>query len=165
MVCLATSRNRGFGVSKVEFNRPGRSYSVDTIRHFVRKDPAHSLYFILGLDAFREIDSWKEVQEIFPLCNLIVTSRPGSGDSLSLKSIPIAVRKGFCYDSRTQTFLHKSGTRLYFTRITDLDISASEIRTRLKNGKSIRYLVPLEVEVYIGKRGLYRRRREGRSQD
>lgn len=163
MVRLAISRNRGFGLSDVEFKRPGKSFSVDTIREFVHKEPGHSLYFILGMDAFCEIDSWKEVEAIFPLCNLIVTSRPGSGYSLSDETLPVAVRGSFCYDPRTQTYQHKSGTRLYFARITDIGISSSEIRSRLKRAKSIRYLVPREVEAYIEKQGLYRRQRGGRT--
>ena len=164
MVRLAIAGNPRFGVSAVELSRPGKSYSVDTVRYFVKKESANnSLFFILGLDAFREIGSWKNVEEIFPLCHLIVTSRPGSGDSLSLRTIPVAVRRGFCYDPRKQFFRHTSGTRLYFSKLTDLGISASEIRKRLTKGKSIRYLVPFEVETYIGKKALYRGPQEGRS--
>ncbi|MEE9550445.1 MAG: nicotinate-nucleotide adenylyltransferase [Candidatus Binatia bacterium] len=166
MVRLAISRNSGFSLSDVELLRRGKSYSIDTIRYFARREsPKKSLYFILGLDAFREIDSWKDVQEIFPLCHLIVTSRPGSGDTLSLKNIPVAVRRGVCYDPRKKAFRHKSGTYFFFTRITDIAISASEIRNRVRGGKSIHYLVPQEVETYIKKKGLYRGRQEGRPQD
>lgn len=160
MVRLAISGNRAFSLSDVELKRPGKSYSIDTVRYYTGKKPGHSFYFILGLDAFREFGSWKEALELLGLCNFIVTSRPGSGDSLSLDSIPVAVRDGFCYDAKTLSFQHKSGTRLYFTRITDIGISASEIRSRLSRGKSIRYLVPAGVETYIGKKGLYRRREE-----
>ena len=166
MVRLAISRNSGFSLSDVELLRRGKSYSIDTIRYFARREsPNNSLYFILGLDVFREIDSWKDVQEIFPLCHLIVTSRPGSGDTLSLKNIPVAVRRGVCYDPRKNAYRHKSGTYFFFTRITDITISASEIRNRVRGGKSIHYLVPQEVETYIKKKGLYRGRQEGRPQD
>jgi nicotinate-nucleotide adenylyltransferase len=164
MVRLATARNPGFEVSDIEHKRLGKSFSIDTIRYFVQKERGHKIYFILGLDAFRDIDSWKDVQDIFPLCQLIVTSRPGSGDTLSLETIPVAVRSGFCYHSRTKSFRHMSGTHLYFTRITDINISASEIRSRLKRGESIRYLVPREVEAYTEKQGLYRVQRRGWSQ-
>ncbi|HEX9880046.1 MAG TPA: nicotinate-nucleotide adenylyltransferase [Candidatus Binatia bacterium] len=163
MARLAISRNPGFTLSDVEFKRSGKSYSIDTVRYYARRHRGDSLYFIVGLDAFRDIGSWKDVQSLFGLCNFIATSRPGSGDSFTLESIPVAVRGGFCYDRATQSFQHYSGTRLFFTRITDIGISASEIRARLSRGKSIRYLVPGGVEAYIEKRGLYGRPLEGRS--
>jgi nicotinate-nucleotide adenylyltransferase len=166
MVRLAIARSPGFDLSDVELTRRGKSYSIDTVRYFARREsPKNSLYFILGLDAFREIDSWKDVHDIFPLCHFIVTSRPGSGDTMSLRNIPVAVRGGVCYDPRKNAYRHKSGTYFFFTRITDIAISASEIRNRIRGGKSIRYLVPQAVETYIKKKGLYRGRREGRSQD
>jgi len=161
MVRLAIAKNPGFAASKVELSRPGKSYSIDTIRHFVRRrSQRNSVYFILGLDAFREIGSWKDFRDIFPLCHLIVTSRPGLASSLSLSGMPVAVRRLFCYDSRKKAYRHESGTYLFFLKLTDIAISASEIRNRLQEGKSIRYLVPLEVETYIKKRGLYRGRQE-----
>lgn len=166
MVRRAVAKNPGFAVSTVEMKRTGKSYSIDTIRHFVRKYPAkHSLYFVLGLDAFREIGSWKEFRSIFPLCHVIVTSRPGCRDSLSLRGMPVAVRRLFCYDSRKKAYRHESGTFLFFLKLTDMAISASEIRDRLRKRKSVRYLVPLEVERYIRKKGLYRGRREGIKRD
>jgi len=166
MVRLAIAGNPLFGLSSVELSRPGKSYSIDTIRYFTKKQSAKdSLYFILGLDAFHEIDSWKDVEEIFPLCHLIVTSRPGSGDSLSLKTIPVAVRGGFCYDPQKEFFRHKGGKHLYFTKLTDLGISGSKIRKRLAKGTPIRYLVPLKVESYIEKKALYHAPQEGRSKD
>lgn len=163
MVRLATAKNPGFALSTVELSRPGKSYSIDTVRHFANsRGPRHSLYFILGLDAFLDIGSWKDFEEIFSLCNFIVTSRPGSGNSMSLSRMPVAVRRLFCYDRGKKFYRHKSGTKLFFFKLTDIAISASDIRDRLKEGRSIRYLVPLEVESYIKRRGLYRGRREGR---
>jgi nicotinate-nucleotide adenylyltransferase len=157
MVRLAIAKNPAFGASSVEIDRPGNSYSVDTLRYFAgRQKKGDALYFILGRDAFKDIGSWKEFREIFPLCDLIVTSRPGCGAALALRDIPIAARKLFCYDPRTKSFRHKSGTYLHTIELTDIAISASEIRARVKNGKSIRYLVPAEVEAYIGRKGLYR---------
>ena len=115
MVRLAIGGNRHFGVSAVELSRPGKSYSIETIRYFTKKQLAKdSCYFILGLDAFLAINLWKDVEAIFPLCNLIVTSRPGSGDTLSLKTIPVAVRGGFCYDPGKNSINHKSGKTSLF---------------------------------------------------
>ena len=162
MVRLAIAKNPGFAISTVELSRPGKSYSIDTVRYFAKSQgPKDSLYFILGLDAFLDIGSWKGFEEIFSICHFIVTSRPGSGNSVSLGRMPVAVRKLFCYDRKKKIYRYKSGTRLSFFKLTDIAISASDIRNRLKEGRSIRYLVPLEVETYIKKRGLYRGRREG----
>ncbi|MBI2985490.1 MAG: nicotinate-nucleotide adenylyltransferase [Deltaproteobacteria bacterium] len=163
MVRLAIAKNPGFALSTVEISRPGKSYSIDTVRCFAKsRGPKNSLYFILGLDAFLDIGSWKGYEEILSLCHFIITSRPGSGNSVSLSRMPIAVRRQFCYDHRKKLYRHKSGTKLFFLQLTDIAISASDIRRRLKEGGSIRYLVPLEVETYIKKIGLYRGRR-GRS--
>jgi len=163
MVRLAIAKNRGFGVSSVELSRPGKSYTIDTLRYLRRTQPSgNSFYFILGLDAFREIAYWKDCREIFPLCHFIVTSRPGFGERLSLKRMPVAVRRLFCYDPRKKVYRHESGTFIFSFRLTDIAISSSEIRNNLRQGKSIRYLVPLEIESYIKKRGLYRRGSEER---
>jgi nicotinate-nucleotide adenylyltransferase len=72
------------------------------------------------------------------------------------------VKKLFCYDSKSKEYRHKSGTRVYFDELTDIAISASEIRALVKEGKSIRYLVPAEVEKYIKRRALYNNGRNQR---
>jgi nicotinate-nucleotide adenylyltransferase len=158
MLRLAIANDRHFGLSTVELKRSGKSYTVDTLRYFTARKPrTDSYYFIVGLDAFLEIDSWKDFRELFSLCNFIVTSRPGTEHVFSLKSIPIAVRELFCYVEKQRAYRHRSGTSLSFLRITDIAIAASEIRERVANKKSIRYLVPAEVEAYIGRCRLYRR--------
>ncbi|MBI2358830.1 MAG: nicotinate (nicotinamide) nucleotide adenylyltransferase, partial [Deltaproteobacteria bacterium] len=164
MVRLAVAKNPGFGLSTVEVSRPGKSYSIDTLRYFAagKRAGQDAHYFILGLDAFREICSWKDFEEIFPLCHLIVTSRAGCTEPMSLRGMPVAVRRLFCYHPAKKAYQHQSGTFLYFYKITDIGISASGIRRLLMERKSIRYLVPLEVATYIRKRGLYQRRRGGR---
>lgn len=156
MVRLAVARNPRFRASTVEISRPGVSYSIDTVRYFAaRKRPEDELYFIIGLDAFREIAKWKDFTEIFLLCNFIVTSRPGSKESDPLKGTGVAVKKLFCYDFRGRNYRHRSGTRIFFIELTDIAISASEIRALVRRGKSIRYLVPSVVEKYIKQRHLY----------
>ncbi|MGE5219009.1 MAG: nicotinate-nucleotide adenylyltransferase [Chloroflexota bacterium] len=156
MVRLAVAKNPRFQVSTAEISRPGVSYSIDTIREFAaKKQRGDALYFIIGLDAFREIGTWKNFAEIFPLCNFIVTSRPGNKDKDPLRGTGVAVKKLFCYDFKRKNYRHESGTRIFFDELTDIAISASEIRALVKTGKSIRYLVPAEVERYIKRRGLY----------
>ena len=156
MVRLAVAKNPKFAVSTVEIDRPGISYSIDTVREFAaRLTPADSLYFIIGLDAFREIGSWNDFAGLFFLCNFIVTSRPGSKERDPLKGTGVAVKKLFCYDSKNRSYKHRSGTRVFFIELTDIAISASEIRALVERGKSIRYLVPPVVEKYIKRRQLY----------
>jgi nicotinate-nucleotide adenylyltransferase len=157
LVRLAIAGNKNFAVSRIELDRPGKSYSIDTLRSLRRQAPARAqLYFILGLDAFLQIHRWKDFSAIFPLSHLIVTSRPGDGSSLTLKRMPVEVRKLFCYDPSRNAYRHSSGKLLFFHRLTDIAISASEIRERLRQGKSVRYLMPRDVEAYIERRHLYR---------
>jgi len=163
LVRLAVAKNPRFSVSTVEISRPGVSYTLDTLRHFAgKKRKGDSLFFIIGLDAFREIGTWKDFAQIFPLCSFIVTSRPGSKERYPLRGTGVAVKKLFCYDSNRKNYRHQSGTRIFFTERTDIAISASEVRELVSKGKSIRYLVPSEVEKYIIRRGLYRAGRRGR---
>lgn len=156
MARLATKDNPAFIVSDVEVKRPGKSFTIDTLREIVRQRPNDSIYFIIGMDAFRDIGRWKDFKELFTLANFVVTSRPGSRGRLGAASLPVAAQKSFCYDRPRDAFCHESGTRLYFLKLTDIAISASEIRSRVKAEKSIRYLVPAQVERYINRRGLYR---------
>jgi nicotinate-nucleotide adenylyltransferase len=156
MVRLALASNPNVGVSTVEINRPGISYSIDTLRYFAERNRRdHTYYFILGLDAFREISSWKDFRRVFPLCNFIVTSRPGSRKTNLLSGVSVAVQKLFCYDSGSKTYRHRSGTTLHFLQLTDFAVSASDIRARVRQTKSIRYLVPKTVQDYIGRQRLY----------
>jgi nicotinate-nucleotide adenylyltransferase len=163
MVRLATADNPAFSVSDIEVKRPGKSFTIDTLRDFAARRPKASIYFIIGLDAFRDIGRWKDVKALFELAHFIVTSRPGSGNQFGSAAIPVAARKSFCYDRPRDAFRHASGTRLHFLRLTYIAISASEIRSRVRAGKSIRYLVPEKVERYIKRRGLYRVSRRGRA--
>ncbi|HUC98263.1 MAG TPA: nicotinate-nucleotide adenylyltransferase [Candidatus Polarisedimenticolaceae bacterium] len=160
MVRLGVVKNPRFTVSTVEIARPGVSYSIDTIGHFAEKQcKGASLYFIIGLDAFAEIGTWKDFAKIFPLCNFIVTSRPGNGYASPLRGTSIAVRRLFCYDFKRKIYTHRSGTSLHFLKLTDFAVSASDIRERVRHGKSIRYLVPSSVEAYINNHGLYKRKK------
>jgi len=157
MVRLGVARNPRFSVSTAEIARRGVSYSIDTIREFAAKRRrGDTLFFIIGLDAFREIGSWKDFAEIFPLCNFIVTSRPGSKERDPLRGTGVAVKRLFCYDLKQKNYRHRSGTRIYFIELTDIAISASEVRELVRKRKSIRYLVPSSVAKYIKRRGLYR---------
>jgi nicotinate-nucleotide adenylyltransferase len=158
MVKLAIAGNARFRVSTIEINRRGRSYSVDTLRVLRTRMPRTRFSFIMGIDAFREIATWKEYRSIFGLCDVVVISRPPD-NALSLRAaLPVAARGDFCYRPASTTVEHSTGNRIIFQPITQLDISASSIRRRLHRGLSIRYLVPTSVERYIARHRLYARK-------
>jgi nicotinate-nucleotide adenylyltransferase len=161
MVRRAIAGNPRFGVSRVELDRRGRSYSVHTIEALSAAHPAVRFAFILGLDAFREISTWMEYERIFCLCDLIVTSRPPDEAAALNTLLPVAARKQFCYRRDRNVLEHRSGHRIVFQPITDFAISASDIRRRVGRRQSIRYLVTASVERYIADHRLYRPR--GRS--
>jgi len=157
MVELAVAGTPGFRVSALELGRSGPSYSVDTLRALrTEVGPDARLAFILGWDAFHEFHTWKEFTAIFALADVVVVTRPPWPDRLAHDEIPLAAREAFGYDSRSESFRHASGHVLSLQRITALDISAGNIRERVSTRRSIRFLVPPDVEAYIVERGLYR---------
>jgi len=157
MVRLATATNPLFFTSDIELKRPGRSYSVDTIRHF-RDRQEGTLFFILGADAFAEIETWKEFRHLFSLCHFIVMTQPGFEQTSFAGQLPASLLEDFRYNSKRREWIHVSGYTLSFKEISYLDISSTRIRELIRKGESIRYLVPPEVEAYIQAHGLYRKR-------
>ncbi len=156
MVKLATADNSFFATTDIEVSRPGKSYSIETIQYF-RERHEGDLYFILGSDAFLEIETWKEFPNLFSLCNFIVMTRPGSLRNTRSVALPKALIPAFRYDPDGKAWTHLSGYHLYLREITFLDISSTKIRELIQRGESVRYLVPLEVDAYIQRHGLYRR--------
>lgn len=158
MVRLAVAGNPAFRVSEIEFQRSGRSYSVDTIRALRQRMPRADFAFILGVDAFREIGTWHDHESLFGMCDLIVTSRPPIGQRSLRAHLPVVLRKQFCYPGSTATLRHRSGHHIFFQPLTSLDISATAIRSRILRGLSVRYLVPPAVHRYLELHRLYLRR-------
>jgi nicotinate-nucleotide adenylyltransferase len=156
MVRLAVSDNPRFAMSEAELHRPGKSYSVETVEHFrCQFGSGTQLYFIVGLDAFREINTWKEYASLFALCHFVVMTRPGFGKKFSAEHLPVELADDFCYDTQTGGYAHKSGFLVYPTEITGLDISSTRIREYRQRRKSIKYLVPPAVEAFIAANHLY----------
>ncbi|HEY2385911.1 MAG TPA: nicotinate-nucleotide adenylyltransferase [Candidatus Binatia bacterium] len=151
MLELAIAGNPAFAVNTSEVERTGASYSIDTIREAQSHAPETRFTFLVGGDAFAEIESWKRFDEIFAQCDVCVLSRPGS----TVARPPIAIEHAFRYDSDRRVYVHVSGNALRFVSITPLMISASDIRQRCAEGRSIRYLVPGEVETYVREHGVY----------
>jgi nicotinate-nucleotide adenylyltransferase len=116
-----------------------------------------SLAFILGQDAFVDIEMWREFQTLFSLCDFIVMARPGFVKTPFNAQMPKALGHVFRYGEETGSWTHRSGHKLRFQEITFLDISSTRIRELIEAGKSVKYLVPGEVEAYIWEQGLYRK--------
>ena len=136
MIKLAIANDPRFENSDIEIKRGSTSYTIDTIKAFVKeygKDV--NIYFIIGIDAFLEINSWASPDALLRMCKFIVTSRPG-------------------YDIREIKPVFKKHTETM--EITCLRISSSDIRKKIKSGTPIRYLLPEKVENYIQKHKLYK---------
>jgi nicotinate-nucleotide adenylyltransferase len=157
MVRRAVAGNASFAVSALEFERRGRSYSVDTLRQLRERRPAARLTLLLGVDAFRDIGTWKEYEALFGLADVAVFTRPNHRSSNLRALLPFAARRLFCYSADRKRLEHRSGHQVIFLHVTALDISATAIRQRIAKGESIRYLVPPAVERYLSERRLYAR--------
>lgn len=164
----ASSRRRGLRVEPIELERPGPSYTYDTVRSLRARHPKVDLVLILGIDSFRELHTWHEHDRLLAECDLIVTSRPpdrvaenGPG-ALAAAGPAIAVAGQFCYQESEKCFFHRSGRRLDFLAVTALDISASRIRALIESERSIRFLTPNAVVEYIAAQSLYQVPRSAR---
>ena len=133
MVALATADNRSFVASDLELRRSGPSYTVDTLAELARERRGDEMFLIVGSDTLGEMATWHEPERIFALCTIAVADRPGAEDTAA--SLPTAL------------VARVSGPGLF--------LSASEVRRRVREGRSVRYLIPDTVAAYIASRGLY----------
>jgi nicotinate-nucleotide adenylyltransferase len=155
MVQLATKGNRHFMVSDVEIRRSGRSFTIDTIRHFIATMRGRPEFFLLlGGDQFAELETWKDCDELARLCNVVVHTRQADHVGPSAHR-PLAVLNRFGYTQSEDYYVHPSGHCLSFVQTTFLPISATLIRGILHRRKSIRYLLPADVADYIKQHNLY----------
>jgi nicotinate-nucleotide adenylyltransferase len=157
MVKLAVAGHPRFVASPVEIEAKERSYSVVTLGKVKAAYPDAWIFFILGIDAFLEIETWRSYQEVLGKCHFIVISRPGFRltNARTVLDEPYtgwihALRGGMpAGDDLLERF------RIFIVPIHALDISSTDIRRRVKQGLPIRGLVPEAVEAYIKKRRLY----------
>lgn len=136
MIRLAIDGNTVFSVSSIELDRETPSYSIYTARQLIQDNPGNEYYFILGYDAFNDIETWKDYEELFDLVKFIIMKRPG--DKL---------------DSKFNRFISK----IMCGNNPVIEISSSDIRKRINEKKTIRYLVPESVRDYIMRKELYSR--------
>ena len=144
MTALATAGNPRFAVSRFEIDRPGPSYTIDTISALRRDHEARDLFYITGADAILQIvrGEWERSAELLTLCQFIAASRPG---------FPIEVN-----DLRKYNVTGGLLDNLHVMEIPALAISSTDIRGRVAAGRPIRYLLPDAVAAYIADHGLYR---------
>jgi nicotinate-nucleotide adenylyltransferase len=136
MTVIATAANPRFRVSRVDIDRAGPTYTIDTLRDLHEEMPDAELYFITGADALADIFTWRDVAELFDLANFVGCTRPGyEMDPSTLGSIP--------------------AERVTLVEIPALAISSTDCRERVARGMPVWYLVPDGVVQYIAKHDLY----------
>lgn len=139
MTELATADHPAFHVSRLELDRPGRSYTVDTLRILRERCPATELFLLLGGDAAVDFPRWHQPDAIATLARLVVATRPGFG-----------------LEQLAEVCARYEPQGLVLLRIPELHLSSSDIRARVQTGQSIQYLTRDSVVSYIEKEGLYR---------
>jgi len=153
---LAVGDHPVMSVSDLEGRRPGRSYSIETLRQIRREvGPAWELYFILGLDAILEIATWKDYQDLFTLSHFVVLDRPGYDRQRLGEVLLREVHPLFRPLQVERSFQHPSGHNVVLQETTLMDISGTSIREMVRRGHSIRYLLPEAVREYIITHKLY----------
>jgi nicotinate-nucleotide adenylyltransferase len=136
MTVIATASNPRFTVSRVDIDRAGPTYTIDTLRDLRAQRPDAELYFITGADALAEIFSWRDAEELFALAQFVGCTRPGYAmDEDTIASIP--------------------ADRVTMVEIPALAISSTDCRERTRRGEPVWYLVPDGVVQYIAKHHLY----------
>ena len=141
MVRLAVASNPHFKVSTMEIDRPGLSYSIDTILELKAKPGAGAeIYFIVGPDALAEFPKWKEPAQLMGICQVVGIGRP--------KHTQVDLRK-------LERSVPGASQRIVLVDVPQIEISSTDIRRRVAQGLSIRYLVPEAVEKYIAEHRLY----------
>jgi len=133
MLELAISGHPVFQVSQMEKDRPGPSFTVDTLRQLRQERPEADLHLLVGSDVIPDLPSWHEPAQIAELATLVVATRPSW-------PLPAELPRGF---------------RFIIVEMPQVDISSTDLRNRLANGRSVRYFVPRAVECYIQTHHLY----------
>ena len=134
MTVVATASNPGFTVSRVDIDRGGTTYTVDTLRDLKAQRPDADLVFITGADAIAQIFSWKDLDQLWSLAHFVAVSRPGH--ALSVAGLP--------------------REDVSVLEVPALAISSTDCRARVRHGAPVWYLVPDGVVQYISKHRLYR---------
>jgi nicotinate-nucleotide adenylyltransferase len=159
MVRIATSENAAFEPSDIEIRRGGKSYTVDTIEALKKTYPDAKLYFITGVDSFLDIQTWNRWEQLLRMCTFVVLSRPGYRFTDLLKIDFLRPAETQMIELEGEQRMHveicTGAFTVYLEMIPLYDISSTDIRRRVKEGRSIKYLLPQMVETYIINNKLY----------
>ncbi len=168
MAALVVRGNPSFDVLSIECEEKTTSFTVNTVEKLKAIYPEDEMFFIIGLDAFTDLELWYRPERLTALINFVVISRPGNdyaglfkcpyiteGDLEQREFEIYALRRGV---ARRLDMKLKTGRDLVLLRITGFEVSSSLIRRLFREGRSIRYLLPEIVESYIISNGLYRER-------
>ena len=156
MIELAVGDHPCFRPCDIERRLPGKSYTVVTLRALREEfPPGTELFFLLGLDSFRELDTWYKFKELFGLASIVVLRRPGYPRENIGRFLQQVVSPSYVRDRAADTFRHPSLFSVHYMKNTRLEISSSRIRQLAAEGRSVRYLVPGEIMRYITEKKLY----------
>ncbi len=154
MARLAVADHPRFDVSPIEHERSGRSYSVETVEAFHQEWGGEAtLFFVLGIDAFLEMATWREPERLFALCNFVITSRAGFPFDQARQVLSDIL--GITPPAEAQHVALPQGRTLWFHSVLPIGISSTLIRDRLQRRRSVKYLLPGPVESYILSHHLY----------
>jgi nicotinate-nucleotide adenylyltransferase len=143
MTCLAVASNPFFCASAIEVERPGPSFTIDTVRAVMQLYPGAKIYFITGADALLEIFKWKDFDILLTICNFVAATRPGY--------------RLFELREKTASLPSDLKQNISYMEVPALAISSTEIRQRVHDGRPVKYLLPESVEDYIKKNKLYKK--------
>ena len=143
MTQIAAEGYAPFEVSDIEVNRPGNTYSFETLEELKADNPDAKLFFIVGADTVCAMRTWREPARIFAVCTVLAAMREDQVDPEKLREETRSLEKDF-------------GARIYPVSIPNIGISSTQIRERAALGKSIHYLVPDPLESYIIETGIYK---------
>jgi nicotinate-nucleotide adenylyltransferase len=155
MLEIAATGHGALEPSGIEIEREGPSFTVDTLAALHARQPAAELFLIVGIDAYREVDTWHHPERLLALANLVVTTRPGYETSQNDVLPPVAGRQDCGYDPLIGRQKHKSGHQLLVHRLDGLDVSSTEIRRRARAGHDVSALTGAGVAAYIRAHRLY----------
>lgn len=147
-------------IDERELKRDGPSYSVDTLQSLHEEMPDQSFAMCTGMDAFLTLNTWHRWQDLFDLAHIIVAHRPGWTIDKITEQLPADLKKQWqarYKEDVTEISRNKTGI-IVELKVTEIDISSSDIRRRIENNESISGLVPVAVEGYINRHELYRRK-------
>ena len=150
MLQLAIAGCEGMLVDPCELEREGPSYMVDTLTALRQSLPNETLVLIMGMDAFMGLDRWSRWQQLFDLAHIVVMTRPGF--NIETLGAVFATRLA----KNIEQLKQQSAGGLWFQEVTQLNISATQIRGLLANQGDVRFLMPEQVLDFIEKHGLYR---------